>query len=743
MKTNIWQAVVLAGMILASCGIEDGLNGGQGGVTCDVHGKVEKGPFVRGSVVSVQPMDAGLQVSGGMYGTVVTDDIGNFVLGSKAFSAPYAEIMSTGYFFNEYTGTLSDGTLTLRALVELDGKSAVNVNVLTHLAYGRVKTLVLSGLDFKEANARAQKELFEAFGLDAGEGRDVSSFSIVDGDEDAAMLVAISSLLLADRSEAAITEYLSMLSEDFGADGQFSDGVRATMDADKIKLAPRLPDIRKNIIARYDNLGLEVVVGDLSPCFDWDGDGIAGNEILGAGESAVPDRQTIDVPNEGGSYSVRIDSPVPVYLEPQIGDGASDPDIGVPDIGIFEDLYADYVDQNMSCEYHLDGNVLNITVRMLDSFYDKTKKIALYDYVGNLVASVTLSQSGKQVSVADAPLLGGVGESVVSAVFMSMTEGLADYNLIEQYYAGNKLSGMVQNIVTPDNGYIYQAWAGLYQAVSRILSLKEADASLLGVYGDYCNVLLAMCYSNLVYGWDAVPYRKSSSDALMLPRTEASVIFDELKENLQAAIGILKEKKNEPFGDMNSRFFVSKDVARVLLANILMYEGDYAEALPLLEAVIDNGFYELDPSADYSWSEGVDMSGNSDSKEIIFALVPGFGTRTSDSIVIPDMMPYMTLSDVCLSAAECLFMGGDELSARQYVDMVARTKNISLSGDDVLRDIEALRSELLIHGCTYFAFLKRCGLAQEVCDIAEYRLLFPIPDAEMMHNSMVTQNPGY
>ena len=125
MKTNIWQAVVLAGMILASCGIDDGLDGGQGGVTCDVHGKVEKGPFVRGSVVSVQPMDAGLQVSGGMYGTVVTDDIGNFVLGSKAFSAPYAEIMSTGYFFNEYTGTLSDGTLTLRALVELDGKSAV------------------------------------------------------------------------------------------------------------------------------------------------------------------------------------------------------------------------------------------------------------------------------------------------------------------------------------------------------------------------------------------------------------------------------------------------------------------------------------------------------------------------------------------------------------------------------------------------------------------------------------------
>lgn len=160
MKTNIWQAVALAGMILASCGIEDGPDGGQGGVTCDVHGKVEKGPFVRGSVVSVQPMDAGLQVSGGMYGTVVTDDIGNFVLGSKAFSAPYAEIMSTGYFFNEYTGTLSDGTLTLRALVELDGKSAVNVNVLTHLAYGRVKTLVLSGLDFKEANARAQKELF-------------------------------------------------------------------------------------------------------------------------------------------------------------------------------------------------------------------------------------------------------------------------------------------------------------------------------------------------------------------------------------------------------------------------------------------------------------------------------------------------------------------------------------------------------------------------------------------------------
>ena len=119
--------------------------------TYNVQGKVEKGPFISGSEISIQPMDAKLQVLGSMFNTSITDDLGNFVLGSKEFSTPYVEFIANGYFFNEVKGELSNGTLTLRALVDLKDNTTVNVNVLTHLKYARIINLVASGKRFDEA----------------------------------------------------------------------------------------------------------------------------------------------------------------------------------------------------------------------------------------------------------------------------------------------------------------------------------------------------------------------------------------------------------------------------------------------------------------------------------------------------------------------------------------------------------------------------------------------------------------
>ena len=131
-----------------------------------VKGKVEKGPFISGSEISLQPMDAQLQVLGSMFNTSITDNTGSFSLGQQEFTTPYAEFMANGYFFNEVKGTLSNGTLTLRALVDLRDNTTINVNVLTHLKYARIKNLVASGKKFNEANKQAQKELLNAFAED-------------------------------------------------------------------------------------------------------------------------------------------------------------------------------------------------------------------------------------------------------------------------------------------------------------------------------------------------------------------------------------------------------------------------------------------------------------------------------------------------------------------------------------------------------------------------------------------------
>ena len=137
-------AGLFLGFMITSCK-ENGFDEPFEPQTYDIQGKVEKGPFISGSTLSIQPMDSKLQVLGSVYNTAITDDLGNFMLGSKEFSTPYAEFMANGYFFNEVKGDLSNGTLTLRALVDLQDNTTVNVNLLTHLKYARIKNLVSSG----------------------------------------------------------------------------------------------------------------------------------------------------------------------------------------------------------------------------------------------------------------------------------------------------------------------------------------------------------------------------------------------------------------------------------------------------------------------------------------------------------------------------------------------------------------------------------------------------------------------
>ena len=116
--------------LLASCsenGIEEG--GKYQPKDYSVKGKVEKGPFVSGSTINLQPMDEKLQPIGSTFSTTITDHLGNFTFGTKTLDAPFAQLTANGYFFNEVKGELSNGTLSLRAVVNVADASTVNVNL--------------------------------------------------------------------------------------------------------------------------------------------------------------------------------------------------------------------------------------------------------------------------------------------------------------------------------------------------------------------------------------------------------------------------------------------------------------------------------------------------------------------------------------------------------------------------------------------------------------------------------------
>ena len=754
---NYWLIALIVSIGFTSCSEKDDIfEEPFEPQTYDVCGKVEKGPFVSGSTLSIQPMDSKLQVLGSMFSTAITDDLGNFMLGSKEFSTPYAEFMANGYFFNEVKGELSNGTLTLRAIVDLQDNTTVNVNILTHLKYSRIKNLVASGKTYSDANEQAQKELLTAFGLANLTNKDVSSFSIISGTDESAALIAISSLLLMERTEAALTEYLAKLSSDFGKNGTFSEDIQNQISEDKKKLAMYLSDIKDNVVSRYDNLGIDVNVKELSYFIDWNNDGIAGNELLKENQSVTLEKTSLEIPNEGGKYSISINSPIDIYLEPQVEVELNiTPGNNIVSESFFTHLYdgydeSDFQDKEISSECQLNGKTLEITVSKLDGRSGKVKTISLYDYIGNVVAVIELSQEGKDIniSVSEAPLLGKNGESVVASIALNMVQGFRQYNVIEQYYAYNKLIDKVNDYVYPSSSQITNSWSNIYSANTKLLQLKKADESLLNVYGDYCNVLSALYYSNLVYGWDAVPYITDYSQIEQIAgqgihRESTTNILNDLKSILTTAIENLAEKKNESLKDINGFFFASKDVARVLLANIHMYQGNYSAAKDLLQKVVDNGFYTLDTSKDFKPSTSTDDIDVAESTEVIFAFKYDAGTRASVTIMEPGVMPYITLSDVYLSLAECHYKLGDSSTAEQHIKKIIDVKKLTTSETDVLMKIKDVREQILLYSGTYFAFLKRTGLAKEVCDIEDYQLLFPIPSNELYSNNKMTQNPGY
>lgn len=736
-------AVAILSLIAFSCSKSDESGEPFTPKNYNVNGKVEKGPFVSGSTITMQLMNAKLQASGELYSSTIQDNAGNFSFGSKLFDAPYAELTANGYFFNEVTGNLSQGTLNLRGLVDLKDATTVNVNILTHLKYQRVLTLVEKGENFTNANKQAQKELFTAFGLQKYADTDASRFSIISGNEEAGALIAISSLLIVGRSEAELTEYLAKLCREFGQNGIFTETIKTQIKKDREELSKHLSSIKINIISRYEDLGLSVEVKELAFFLDWDDDGEAGNETLKEGQTVTLETTRLDVPNNGGTYTIKITSPIPVYLKPVVG-LLDETFISIVTEEIFFTTLYDGI-SDISLEKSLEGDVLTIKVSPLNSRFAKSASIYVYDCVGNILGTVSVSQEGnKDTSI---PLLGTSGKGAVAGMAASIAKAFSALNLTEQYYHYNKDANTVAQYIYPDRSY--DSWAGFYRANGINLTIKDGDAHRLNMYQDIFNVFSALSYYNMVVFWGSVPYITDYSwyadMNYSVARTEETTILNDLKTTLKSAIAgqYLDEKKNESLKDVNGFFFVSKDVARILLADIYMYQGDYMNAEPLLQKIIANGYYELDAS-NYSKEETINnLLSNKGGKETIFATYYDNGTRTRSTIniKISYLIPLMTYTDVMLSYAECLYKNGKS-DAKNYLNKVASAKGITVSSD-VFTGIKEARKQLMLYSVGNFAFMKRNGIAEDEYGVETYRLLLPIPSQELNLNPMMTQNPGY
>ena len=229
---NVRATFVLALAVLMAACSDDKMAGGtteDAGIIANLNvaGLAQKGPFVKGSVVTLQGVDCKtMDFTDEVFeGSVINDD-GEYVVENVNLSVACALLEVTGYYLNENTGKRTTGEISLHALTDLSDRKNVNINVFTELEYKRVMNLVTEKKkSFADAKKQAEKEVLAAFDVKAEDG-DLALFEDLDVFEKGKVNEAlhdVSVMLQADLDATKLAERLEDIASDIAKDGKWDD----------------------------------------------------------------------------------------------------------------------------------------------------------------------------------------------------------------------------------------------------------------------------------------------------------------------------------------------------------------------------------------------------------------------------------------------------------------------------------------------------------------------------------------
>ena len=197
-----------------------------------ISGISQKGPFVKGSSVTVQELESeSLVQTGKSFKGKISNDKGEFSVSSVSLASQYALLEANGFYLNEVSGNKSSTQITLNALVDLSDREKVNINLLTHLEYERALYLTTKGNSVSEAKKQASKEILKAFGI-TGDFANSEDLDILSSGEGNAALLAMSILMQGDLKESELSVRLADFASDIEKDGTWDDEKTAAKMAD-------------------------------------------------------------------------------------------------------------------------------------------------------------------------------------------------------------------------------------------------------------------------------------------------------------------------------------------------------------------------------------------------------------------------------------------------------------------------------------------------------------------------------
>lgn len=222
--------LILVSTIFVMCNQVDDLsdmsNSGNE-VSKTISGFAQKGPFSRGSQVTIFGLDEKMQPNGKSWPANIDDATGSFSVAVKGITQ-YMEIRVDGYYYNEITGKPSDGQITLEAITDLN-KEKVNVNILTHLVRPRIKKLIQGGMSFSEARRNAETELVSALGY-SEQSVLFDQLDITKSREGDALLLALACKLQKGRQAGEMLTLINEISLEFAEEGKLSENTLAKLE---------------------------------------------------------------------------------------------------------------------------------------------------------------------------------------------------------------------------------------------------------------------------------------------------------------------------------------------------------------------------------------------------------------------------------------------------------------------------------------------------------------------------------
>ena len=730
----LWTCMLL--LVLAGCKKDDV----QYTDRYELKGKVEKGPFVRGSEVTVYELSERLERTGISYTKTVQDDQGNFDFGILDIRSPYVEIVATGAFYNELTGEQTSGSLSLRSIADLSNQKSVNVNVFTHLETRRLLELNGGEKRFKAVSQQAHGEVLKAFGLQRFEMDEVNTYSLTDGIKGAGSLLVVSASLLKDKTETRFAEYLEGLCEKLKETGTLPDDTKEEIRKNAVSID--WTKVAEGLVAKYKETGLEITVPDLSYFIDWDGDGEAGNEfggIVGDGEAGnefggiVGDKKLkfktdpLRVSQDGGEYAVDILANLSYdFTYPGMEEE-------VPKSGVEVDKLFQFKSEEMDYTVTLDKvqGQLKLTVQPAKGYWIRDERITLYSLDGEVSATLLITQDG-DMNKFEVPE--GV-EEAVSGILGSIREACDYMYTIEAYYT--------QCFPEPQNKWqkyyrheksvmadidLKRAWEVAYKAIAS--ANNGYDILEKEKMGNLCSpqfkLLRSIMYYPLIVLWGNIPYPEHFSTAAA-PRLTEQKAYEKLAADLEEIHRLILDWRSAEYQDYIG-------IGELMLGKVYMQLGRYNEAKRGLEIFLKNEGYAFNASRKEALNSG--------SKELVFGLdLLDYPSVYTSEIADHRYLPVGSYTEALLLLAECTNRIGDRAKAMDYLNQVRKNYRLS-EATDFDQQLKATWKELLKGEFAYFAFLKRNDLCEKELGIEAWQKLLPFPESEVGLGG-AEQNPGY